>query len=260
MSRFFRAWYLFLGLGLLTFVFSAFVGNVPYDLSSWIALPHNLFYRAGVNTRDATVGLLDRRNLRREAARLAAELGDLREENRQLTLEVERLREVLAVREDQSPGVVTTAPIIGGSSGGVMSRLMLGKGRRQGVVKNMPVTVPSGLVGLVTEVAANSSVVRTVTDIESAIGVTVRGKGGQGLARGEIGGRIRVTDYIEIEPVAVGDLVETSSRGGFFPRGVLVGVVEEVLPQDLNDLRSSFVVRPAVDLATLLEVVLSTPQ
>ena len=260
MSSFFRAWYLLLGLGFLTFVFTAFVGQVPHDVSSRIALPHALLYRAGVSVRSSVEDLLERRDLQAEVTRLSSGVASLQEENRQLALEVERLREALAVREDQSPGVVTTAAVTGGSSGPVLTRLSLNKGSGDGLLVNMPVTVPGGLVGIVTDVAGGSAVVRTVVDPESRVGVSVRGKGGSGIAVGEIGGRIRVTRFIEDEPVEVGDLVETSSYGGLFPRGVLIGTVDEILPPSPNELRQSFLVRPAVDLATLLEVVLTAPQ
>jgi rod shape-determining protein MreC len=260
LSSFFRAWYLFLGLGLLTFVFTALVGRVPFQLSSWVGLPHNLIYRVGLNIRATASDLTDRSELRQEITRLELEVASLRQENRQLLLRLERLSEVLEVREVQSPGVVTTAPVTGGSSGSVLERLVIGMGKRHGVLPNMPVTVPQGLVGIVTEVSATRSSVRIVTDPQSRVGVTVRGRGGQGIAIGEVGGRLRVTRFIEQSPVEVGDLVETSSYGGLFPRGVLVGVVEEVLPVDPNELRSSFIVRPAVDLSTLLEVALITPQ
>lgn len=260
MSRFFRAWYLLLGLGFLTFVFTAFVGQVPTNVSSTVALPHTLLYRAGINVRRSVEDLVERRDLQAEVTRLSSEVASLHEENRQLDLEIGRLREALAVREDQSPGVVTTAAVTGGSSGPVLARLSLDKGSRQGLSVNMPVTVPAGLVGIVTEVASGSAVVRTVVDPASRVGVTVREKGGAGIAVGEIGGRIRVTRFIEDEPVAVGDRVESSSYGGLFPRGVLVGTVDEILPPSPNELRRSFLVRPAVDLATLLEVVLTAPQ
>lgn len=260
MSSFFRAWYLFLGLALLTFVFTAFIGTVPHDVSAFVALPHNLPYRAGVNARRSLIQLAERRDLLAEVRRLDAEVGELREANRQLNLEVGRLREALSVRENQAPGVLATASVIGGSSGPAISRLTLGKGARHGVTANMPVTVPAGLVGLVTEVAPTSSVVRTILDPESRIGVTVRDKGGKGIAVGELGGRIRVTRFIEDETLEVGDEIETYSEGGLFPRGLLVGEIEEVLPPDPNELRRTFFVRPAVDLSTLLEVVLTAPQ
>lgn len=260
MSSFFRAWYVFLALGLLTFVATAFVGRAPTTLSAVIALPHQLPYRAGVTLRETLAAMVERRGLRRENAELRDALDASRARVRELELETARLREILAIREDQSPGVVATAQVVGGSSGLAVERLTLGAGVRDGVVERMPVTVPAGLVGIVTEVTSGRSVVRTVLDPESRVGVTVRGKGGQGVAVGEIGGRVRVVRFVESDPVEVGDVVETSSYGGLFPRGVRVGVVTEVLPPDPNDLRRAFLVEPSADLSTLLEVALIAPQ
>lgn len=260
MSSLFRAWYVFVALGMLTFVLTALVGRMPADLSAAVSLPHDMLYRPGVNVRNALNALTDRSDLRAKVERLSAESARLQQANRELSLQVEHLREVVQIREDQSPGVVTTAPVIGVSAGAVLQRLTLGKGSTEGVAVGMPVTTPQGLVGLVTEVGRATASVRTVSDVESRVGVTVRGRGGQGIAIGEVGGRVRVVDFIVREPVLVGDVVETSSYGGLFPRGVLVGEVVEVFPKDSNELRQSFVVQPAVDLSTLLEVALIAPQ
>lgn len=260
MSSLLRAWYVLLALGLLTFAVTAFVGRVPVDLSASVALPHNLLYRSGLNVRATLQSLSDRNDLRAQVASLHQRVASLQQTNRDLELQLQRLREVLSVRKEQSPGVVTTAPVIGGSSGPAFARLDLGKGTQDGVLVNMPVTVPEGLVGIVTAVSAHNAVVRTVLDPQSRVGVTVRGAGGQGIAVGEVGGRIRVTDFIPDKPVKVGDRVETSSYGGLFPNGVLVGTVEQVLPPNPNELRRSFIVRPSVDLSTISEVVLLAPQ
>jgi len=260
LSSFFRAWYVFLALGLATFVATAFVGRAPTLLSAAVAMPHQMPHRLGVNARETLASLTDRRALREENAALREALDAERAHARELELETARLREVLAIRDDQSPGVVTTAPVVGGSSGLTVERLVLGAGPGDGVVPNMPVTVPAGLVGIVTDAAAGRTVVRTILDPESRVGVSVRDKGGQGVAVGEVGGRVRVVRFVQSEPVEVGDVVETSSYGGLFPRGVRVGVVTEVLPPDPNDLRRSFLVEPAVDLSTLLQVALIAPQ
>lgn len=260
MSSLFRAWYAFLGAGMVTFIFTALVGQLPSDLTAAVSLPHHLLYRPAVNVRSAVQALTDRKDLRAEVVRLDDEVARLRRQNRELTMRVEQLLEVVRIREDQSPGVATTAAVTGVSAGSVLRRLSIAKGSRDGVVVNMPVTVPQGLVGLVTEVGANSSSVRTVSDLESRVGVTVRGRGGQGVAIGEVGGRVRVMNFIERDPVRVGDLVESSSYGGLFPRGVLVGEVVEVLPKDPNELRRAFILQPAVDVSTLLEVALIAPQ
>jgi rod shape-determining protein MreC len=260
LSSLFRAWYVFLGLGMLTFVLTALVGQLPSDLTAAVSLPHNLLYQPAVKLRSAARSLTDRSDLRADLARVTDEAARLRQENRELALQVEQLLEVVQIREDQSPGVATTAAVTGVSAGSVLRRLTLGKGSVDGVMLDMPVTVPQGLVGLVTEVGRNTSSVRAVSDLESRVGVTVRGRGGQGVAIGEVGGLVRVINFIERDPVRVGDQVETSSYGGLFPRGVLVGEVVEVMPKDPNELRRSFVVQPAVDLSTLLEVALIAPQ
>jgi len=260
LSSLLRAWYAFLGLGLITVALAALVGRLPADLTASVALPHDMLHRAGTNLRLGIDNLLDRRDLRAEVAGLETELAAAEQQQRFLELEVQRLEQVLEVRRMQSPGVVATAPVIGGSVGPDISRLILGLGSRDGLMRNMPVTVPAGLVGLVSETTANSAVVRTVADPQSRIGVSIRGKGGQGVLVGDVANQLRVTRFQVDEPVEVGDLVETSSFGGLFPIGVLVGVVVEVLPPDPNEIRRSYLVRPSADLATLREVVILAPQ
>ncbi len=260
MASFFRAWYVFVGLGLLSFVFTAFVGAVPADVSSAVALPHDLVGIAGRNLRATGVALTDRADLRADNAALRDALAGSEAAARQLELRVQELEALLEVRRNQSPGAVLVAPVVGWSRSAAVDTLTIGAGRRDGVVRGMPVSAPAGLVGIVVEVAETRAVVRTLLDPRSRVGVAVRGKGGQGVAVGEVGDLVRVDRFIPEESLREGDVVETTSFGGLFPRGITIGVISEVLPQDPNELRRSFLVQPAVDLAALTEVVLFTPQ
>ncbi len=255
-----RAWFTFLALGLLTLIASGLIGQPPAALSAAVALPHNLLHRVGTNLRVASQALADRTNLREALSEAEATIFELERRTRELSLSVQQLTEVLQIQTDQSPGVALTAPVIGVSSSSLLSRLTIGKGSSDGVMTNMIATVPQGLVGMVVETTSGSSVVRTVLDPQSRIGITVRGRGGQGVAMGLPGGLVRVTDFIEAEAVQVGDLIETSSIGGLYPRGVLVGTVVEVPPRDPNGLRRTFTVEPAIDVSILLEVALISPQ
>jgi rod shape-determining protein MreC len=259
LSSFVRAWYVFVGLALLTFALTAFVGRVPLQVSAAVALPQASLHRAGVHLRLTIEAMLERRAYRQEVEALRGELDVTQERARRLELQVAELERLLAARRSQSPAALLSAPVVGRSAGGVADALTLASGAALGVARGMPATAPEGLVGIVTDVTRGSALVRTVLDPQSRVGVTVRGKGGQGVAVGDIGGRLRVDRFIAEEPVEVGDVVETSAVGGLFPRGLRVGVVVEVLPQDPNELRRSFLVAPAVDLATLLDVVLIAP-
>jgi rod shape-determining protein MreC len=260
MSNLLRAWYVFLGLGFLTFLFTAFTGQVPYLLSSVIALPNQLFFNLATNIRETAKSMVDRRNVHEENQALQQRIDTLLAEQRALEIEFERLEQLLKVRETQSPAAVLTAPVIATSSSPILRQLTIGRGSNHGVTRNMPVTVPAGLVGLVTDVNSSSSSVRTLTEPQSKIGISVRDKGGQGIAVGEIGGKVRVINFIEDEVVEIGDMVETNSRGGLFPRGLLIGTVIEPPVRNPNDLRIEFIVEPAVDVMTLQEVTLIETQ
>ncbi|MEZ4631905.1 MAG: rod shape-determining protein MreC [Deinococcales bacterium] len=174
-------------------------------------------------------------------------------------MQLESFRKILGVRVFQSPGVVSTAPVTGVSSSPLSSKLTLGAGKADGVLNYMPITVPSGLVGIVTDTSENSATVRTILDPLSRVGITVKDKGGQGIAIGQSDGRIRVIEYFEDEKIAIGDTVETQSRGGLFPRGILVGEVISILPKDPNKLTIEFLVKPAADIPNLIEVSLIKP-
>ena len=250
---------MFVGLALLTFALTAFVGRMPVQVSAAVAFPQAAVYRAGLHTRLTLASMLERRDYREEVATLQRALTATEERERRLELQRAELERLLGARRSQSPAAALSAPVIARSSGGVGDVLTLGVGAANGVVRGMPVTAPEGLVGIVTAVSERTALVRSVLDPQSRVGVTVRGKGGQGVAIGEVGGMLRVDRFIDEDAVEVGDLVEASAAGGLFPRGVRVGVVVEVLPQDPNELRRSFLVSLAVDMDTLLDVVLIAP-
>lgn len=255
MSSFVRAWYAFVALALLTFAFTAFVGRVPLTLSSTVALPHVALYRIGLHLRLTLDAMTERRDYRSEIDRLEGTLATREGELRSLEGQLRDLELLLHVRRAQTPAALVAAPVIGRSATAVGDTLTLGLGERSGIVRQMAVTAPQGLVGIVVDTTARTAVVRTVHDPQSRVGVTVRGKGGQGVAVGDVGGLLRVDRFIVDNPVAIGDVIETNAVGGLFPRGLPLGVVVEVLPPDPNELRRSFLVAATVEVATLLDVV-----
>lgn len=260
MSELLKAWYTLAFLGLVTFVFTAFVGRAPTALSAAIVLPQQIPFQIGVQTRSTLAAMVDRRDLRRENALLEDAVAEASETIRRLDVERARLAMLLRVRTEQTPGAAAVVPVVGGGGVGSLGTLTLGGGARDGIVVSMPVTEPAGLVGLVTDVTDRRAVVRTILDPASRVGVTVRGKGGRGVAVGDVGGRVRVVRFVSDTEVTVGDVVETNSVGGLFPAAIAVGTVVEVLPPDPNDVRRSFVLVPAVDFSLLLEVAVVAPR
>lgn len=228
-------------------------------LSSWVALPHNVFVKSAANIRQYSSSILTKRNQQETIDLLEEEVANLKNEQRQLELELENYQQILGVRVFQSPAVFGTADIIGVSSGALQNTFTINKGNAEQILPFMPVTVPEGLVGIVTQVQEHKAIVRTILDPNSRVGVTVEGKAGQGIAVGQLDGNLRITDYFEEDTIKVGDLVETQSRKGLFPRGLALGTVIEILEPDPNSLTIEFIVKPAADIQNLLAITLINP-
>ena len=260
MSSFVRAWYVLVVLGLVTFAFMAFVGRAPVSFTAYVGAPGELPARVGTAARQTAASLVDRRDYRAEIAALSDALAEERQKVRLLEVANERLAALADVQATQTPGAELVAPVARGFVGQASRQLELAAGTDAGVQRLMPATAPAGLVGLVTDVTPRRAVVRSIMDPNSRVGVTVRGKGGQGVAVGALGPNLSVVRFIEDQDVQVGDVVETSSIGGLFPRGIEIGRVVALDPDDPNDVRSSFVVEPSVSFGTLQDVVLIAPQ
>ena len=121
LASFVRAWYVFLGLALLTFALTAFVGRVPASLSAAVALPNAALYRAGVHLRETVASMLERSAFRAEIEALQRDRVALEEANRRLELQVEGLERLLEARR---------APVAGRGRERARDRAQLRRGRR----------------------------------------------------------------------------------------------------------------------------------
>ena len=70
-------------------------------------------------------------------------------------------------------------------------------------------------------------------------------------------GNLRLSYLTDDASVVIGDTVETSGRGGLFPKGVMIGTVESVLPED-NGISYYAVLKPFVDVDTVSSVSIVT--
>ncbi|MFC3834972.1 MULTISPECIES: rod shape-determining protein MreC [Deinococcus] len=206
------------------------------------------------NLRHAYDSLVHERALARDNAELRRQNDVLRQRNELLTREAARLRQLDVITRTQAPNAVGIAQVVAVSPTTLTARLTLNLGRNAGVRIRMPVTVPGGLIGQVTDVAASQSTVVALVDPESSVGVSLDGnKGGRGLARGLPPDRLRA-EFSRSVPVKVGDVLVTNSLGGVFPVGIRVGTVEQVMPLGPNDVSRVVIVKPAVDVGVVEDV------
>ena len=191
--------------------------------------------------------------LKREVASLSLLRGDVE----RLERENARLRRALDYAS-RVPESWLAASVLsrGGGAAGVHNAIRVDKGSLAGVKKGEVVSVPEGLVGLVTAVTPHTSEVTLVTDPSVKVACVAEcgaGRRAYGIVSGcgdEVLALRHIRGAAEIPPRSK---VLTSGRGGVFPPGLEVGALLDVR-KDARGLACEGEVLPQVDFSTLEDV------
>jgi rod shape-determining protein MreC len=170
------------------------------------------------------------------------------------------LEQLLELRDQV--GVQTTAADIIGATPPVpmpdFRTVTIDKGTREGLRPDMAVIAPLGVVGRIVVPSVRSAKVQLLIDRNAAAGALVERSRAQGVVVGTGEERLRMEYVSEGADIVVGDVVVTSGIDGIYPKGFVIGRVEEVEKGGSSYKR--IVVRPAVDFLSLEEVlVITTP-
>ncbi|HSI53875.1 MAG: rod shape-determining protein MreC [Ramlibacter sp.] len=148
----------------------------------------------------------------------------------QLTLENERLRKLLQLRERFTASSMA-AEVLYDAADPYTRKVVIDKGLTQGVVAGSPVIDESGVLGQVTRVHPLISEVTLVTDREQAIPVLNSRTGARSVAYGDAsshGNAMELRFMAGNADVKPGDLLTTSGVDGVYPPGLPVARVEKV--------------------------------
>ncbi len=111
--------------------------------------------------------------------------------------------------------------------------LLIDKGKRDGVAKDMPVISENILLGKIAYVSEKTSQAMLLWDPDSKIPVTTD-KNVKGLLTGVFGNQINLTRILQREKVNVLDTVSTSGEEEGFPAHLLIGKIEEIIVKEEN--------------------------
>lgn len=139
--------------------------------------------------------------------------------------------------------------------------IVINKGERDGVMRNMAVVAADGLVGKVIEVGYAYARVVLITDRSFRAGARILGERSGGVLEGQ-GADKMVLNYLPRDAAVVsGDKVVTSGMGGIFPSGITIGTVQEIFIEEYG-FYTYTTVAPAVDFARIetVGVILQRPR
>lgn len=206
---------------------------------------------------------------------LYTEIGRLRKENMRLRQEVEGLsRETATLREQataaqrlgrlldlrgQMANRSLAAQVIGRDASRWFGTLLVDRGSRDGIRRNMAVVTADGVVGRVIEVTLMASRVLLVVDSRSAVGVVLQRSRDLAVVEGRSDRILHLKYLPRTAELLPGDLVITSGQGGVFPKGLVVGRITRVTREE-GELLLEADVEPAAQLDRLEEVLILLPR
>lgn len=186
-----------------------------------------------------------------------ASYSDLKEEN-------ERLQSLLDFTNQRDQYNYIATNIIGYAPSGILDGYIVDKGQDNGVEKGMVVIAAEGLVGQVTSVGSNWSIIQCIINENIAVSVTSENSGeNTGVLTGYIDSQnknLARVDYLPIDSdIKEGDEILTSGLGKVYPKDIRVGKVISV-EEDKVKVMKSAIVEPYVDFNKLEELLVIVPK
>lgn len=137
----------------------------------------------------------------------------------------------------------------------VRQTVVIDKGERDGVSEGMVVVSEGFLVGKISEVGEGTSKVFLITDPVSAIPVYVQNSTATGILKGQIGYGLSLEKVPQGDVLKQGQFVITSGLGGDYPKGLIIGKIDEIEKSD-NAIFQGGSVRPEVNFGRLERVLI----
>ncbi len=170
----------------------------------------------------------------KENDRLKKELLQLKKENvllRELASGNERLRNILQLKR-QSSGPSVVAEVVGSSPSPFIQIFYINKGRKDGLVRGMPVVHPDGVVGRVEKTSGHYAQVVLLNDPSFAVDCLCQRTRARGILTGIPGKENCQIKYVaRNEDMRPGDIIVTSGLDQLYPKGMILGRILKVVSQ-----------------------------
>ena len=199
-----------------------------------------------------------------ENAALKEELAQIQKDNRDaasIKRENDRLRELLELRKENEDYEWVEGYIIAWSSDDWSHSVTVNRGAGSGIKEGMCAITESGaVVGIVSEVGSNYSVIKTVLDASLNISATIVSSDYSGIVRGSYAtGQINMLrmDYLPSAAVIRNNDQVVTAGSTVYPRNLILGSIVDAQIND-NGIAQYAILKPAADFDSLEQVFIIT--
>ena len=253
-------------LGLIIYTASKDVKGVEGSAGNALSPLEKITYNLDRGLKDFVDFFLNFSDVKEENKDLTKENNQLKDElaeNSDLEEENERLKKLLDFKDQKDNYDYITTNIIG-KRGNILDGYIVDKGTNDGVAKGMVVIASDGLVGQVSSVADNWSIVECIVNENIAVSVmTESARDNTGVLKGYKDNKNNYYTKVSYLPmnseIKEGDVILTSGLGEVYPKEIRVGEVVSVEEDNVKVMKSA-VVKPYVDFNKLEELMIIAPK
>jgi rod shape-determining protein MreC len=251
-------------LVVLSFVSSSF-GTTVRDTAAQVVVPvQKGMNHVGLWLADKSDMLKEYSRLQKENEELKTKLADIQSQNSiliQQQSELEKLRELYQLDDIYSDYPKVAARVISAQPDNWFSKFTIDKGSEDGIMVDMNVIADAGLVGRVTYVGKNYSIVTTIINDDSNVSAKSASTSDNCIVNGDLElmneGYIRVSNISKDADIKDGDMLLTSYISDKYVPGILIGYITNIT-DDGNKLTKSAYLMPVVDFSQMEEVLVIT--
>lgn len=169
----------------------------------------------------------------------------------------QNLREKLEIKERYSHFKLVYADIVIKNYDNFDETFIIDKGISDGIKEKQTVITEKGLLGYISKVSRNTSVVTTILDPNVSVGIEISSVNKNALVKGDFSlkneAKLKLT-YIPIDvEVSEDEIVYTSGIGAVYPKGIPVGIIEKVINKK-NEIDRYAIIKPLSDINNVTSV------
>lgn len=243
------------------------VSLIEDGVGSVINSVQGLVYRVGTSIKNSAGDLFRIGSIKKENEELRAENERLKSnatQNEVLRNENSKLRSMLSFANTNDAYDYIGVDIIGLSGNNFLDGYIINKGESDGIKKGMVAIEGKGLVGQVTSVSENWSVVQSLCNANIAVaGYVPSTEESDGIVKGYQGNEesflTEISGLSITSTIKEGDTILTSGLGGIYPKGIMIGTVKSV-HEDKAKVVKSAIVKPAVEFNKIEQLLIVVPK
>lgn len=250
--------FLFIGITLLLFFFRGTINHI-IDGVGYIFFPvQRSIYNTGNYFKETSYAVAEYKHILEENKRLKNEnvkLDMVMEFNNTLTEENERLKTLLQMKEESKLDL-RVARVNFRSPGNLYERFYVDLGTKDGIERNMIVLSGKNLIGRISKVYDDYSLVDMITGENFSISALTDGQM-LGMVKGndEMNGELYFEPNTFENTIKLGEQVYTSGISDIYPKGLYIGYISEI-NQDESEIFRSIKVKTDLDILNLNEVLI----